>query len=352
MEDSVLTTTETAKLLGISVRTAQLLIESGKLPSWKTPGGHRRVHRSDVDLLMDQARGAGHAASATVLVVTTAERLAPFRQLFAKIGHVVPQFVTSPWSAAMLAGSRPPAIVVVDLEGWRSEGMALLQSIAMDSRLKNTDFLAILPEGETLDEPLPSTVRLESRKTLAKVVKLLVDDPRDLLSKVSGTDFPVAPNEASRLQAVKRSGLVATPAEAAFDRVTWLAAEGLKSPIALMTVLTPDLQWFKSRQGLDLVETPRSWAFCNHTVLQTGIFEVDDLAAHPSFSHNPAVAEAPHFRFYAGAPVYDPDGFALGSICIIDFHPRHLDETQRRILLELAAIASDEVKLRDAIAKT
>jgi len=351
MEDSVLTTTETAKLLGISVRTAQLLIESGRLPSWKTPGGHRRV-RSDVDLLMDQSHAAGHAGSAMVLVVTTAERAPLFRQLFAKIGHVVPQFVTSTWTAAVVAGNRPPAIVVVDLEGWRSEGVALLQSIAMDSRLKNTDFLAVLREGETLDEPLPSNVRLESRKTLASVIKLLVDDPRDLLAKVSAADFPVAPNEASRLQAVQRSGLVATPAEAAFDRVTWLAAEGLKSPIALMTVLTPDLQWFKSRQGLDLVDTPRSWAFCNHTVLQTGVFEVDDLAAHSSFSQNPAVAQAPYFRFYAGAPVYDPDGFALGSICIIDFHPRKLDKSQRRVLLELAAIASDEVKLRDAIAKT
>ncbi|OUM00620.1 GAF domain-containing protein [Variovorax sp. JS1663] len=101
-----------------------------------------------------------------------------------------------------------------------------------------------------------------------------------------------------------------------------------------------------------MVETPRSWAFCNHTVLQKGIFEVRDLKEHPSFALNPAVADAPHFRFYAGAPVYDPDGFALGSICVIDFRPRQLDKSQKRTLLELAAIASDEVKLRDVMAKS
>jgi excisionase family DNA binding protein len=245
MKDSVLTTTETAKLLGISVRTAQLLIEGGGLPSWKTPGGHRRVHRADVEALMAQAQSG-----------------------------------VRPISAAAHPGD-------------------LLQ----------------------LADPIPQG------------------------------DFPMAPNEGSRLQAVRRSGLVNSPAEVQFDRVTWLAASGLKTPVALMTLLTPELQWFKSRQGLDMVETPRSWAFCNHTVLQQGIFEVHDLKDHPSFAHNPAVAKAPHFRFYAGAPVYDPEGFALGSICVIDYRPRQLDKRQKRTLLELAAIASDEVKLRNVIAK-
>lgn len=101
-------------------------------------------------------------------------------------------------------------------------------------------------------------------KTLVQTVRFLTDDPQDLLEQVVQGDFPVAPNEASRLQAVQRSGLVDTPAEEQFDRVTWLAARGLKSPIALMTVL----------------------------------------------AQNPAVANAPHFRFYAGAPVYDPDSIS------------------------------------------
>src|SRR5262249_14000705 len=98
--------------------------------------------------------------------------------------------------------------------------------------------------------------------------------------------------------------------------------------------------------GLDMTETPRSWAFCNHTILQKGVFTVDDLARAAAFADNPAVAGAPHFRFYAGAPVIDPDGFALGSLCAVDYKPRELDAEQEQALLALAAVASDAVQLR------
>ena len=350
MKDSVLTTTQAAGLLGISVRTAQLLIEGGGLPSWKTPGGHRRVHRSDVDALMEQAQADVRHASAAVLVVTTQERLPMFRQLFAEIGHIAPQFLTDVWSAAVAAGGRAPAVVAVDLDGWKAAGLALLQNLATDSRLKNTEFVGVA-QTHIESGDLPPRVQQASPDTVAQTIRQLTSDPPRLVEQVVQGDFPLAPNEGSRLQAVRRSGLVNSPAEDRFDRITWLAAGALKAPIALMTLLTPELQWFKSRQGLAMAETPRSWAFCNHTVLQNGIFEVRDLKEHPSFAQNPAVANAPHFRFYAGAPVYDPDGFALGSICVIDFRPRKLDASQKRTLLELAAIASDEVKLRELMAK-
>ena len=350
MKDSVLTTTQAAQLLGISVRTAQLLIEGGGLPSWKTPGGHRRVHRSDVEALLTQAQAEVRHPSATVFVVTTQKRLALLQRLFAPLGHVAPHFLTGIWSAAIAAGGHAPAVVVVDLPGWKADGLALLQSLATDIRLKNTQLVA-LTDTPAPARDLPPRVRQASPDTVAQAVRLLTSDPPRQLEQVVQGDFPVAPNEASRLQALRRSGLVHSPAEERFDRVTWLAAGALKMPIALMTLLTPELQWFKSRQGLDMVETPRSWAFCNHTVLQNGIFEVRDLREHPGFAQNPAVANAPHFRFYAGAPVYDPDGFALGSICVIDFRPRKLDGNQRRTLLELAAIASDEVRLGELMAR-
>jgi GAF domain-containing protein len=139
---------------------------------------------------------------------------------------------------------------------------------------------------------------------------------------------------------------VDTPPEDVFDRLTWLAAQTLEMPIALITLLTPTRQWFKSRQGLDMADTPRSWAFCNHTILQNRCMVAEDLASDPRFADNPAVVDAPSFRFYAGCPVVDPDGFALGSLCVIDTKPRTLDETQKHILTNLAALASDEIKLR------
>jgi len=352
MQDDVLTTTQAAKLLGISVRTAQLLIESGKLPSWKTPGGHRRVQSADLRRWMEQQdTPAGTAASATVVVVTTQERLSLFQKLFADLGHLAVQFMTSTLAAAITAGNRAPAIAVVDLDGCTADGVALVKFMAAEPRLARTQIVAVAETQGAAALALPR-LHASTLSTLKHTVQLLSDDPRQLAAQVPAGNFPVAPNEASRLQAVRQSGLVHSPPEESFDRLTWLAASGLKSPIALMTVLTPELQWFKSRQGLDMVETPRSWAFCNQTVLQKGIFEVQDLSKHADFSENPAVANAPNFRFYAGAPVYDPNGFALGSLCVIDFHPRHLDATERRTLLELAAVASDEVKLREVTART
>ena len=119
-------------------------------------------------------------------------------------------------------------------------------------------------------------------------------------------------------------------------------------PIALLTLLTPTRQWFKSRYGLEIAETPRSWAFCNYTILQKDIFSVRNLSLDAKFAKNPAVSGGPAFRFYAGAAVTDPDGFALGSLCVIDHRPRTLDENQLRSLRALAGLASDEVGLRAA----
>lgn len=350
MEDDVLTTTEAAKLLGISVRTTQLLIEGGGLPSWKTPGGHRRVHRSDVEALLPGSRPQGRAHSATVLVVTNESRRPRFEAVLERVGHVSPQFQMSTWSAAAAVAGRLPAAVVVDLEAWGSQGLGLLETLANDGRFKDAELVAIAPSARRGASAPAVRVREISLDHLEDLLTKLAQDEGPAID-IASSGFPVVPNEGSRLQAVQRSRLVDTPSEAPFDRVTWLAANDLKSPIALMTILTAERQWFKSRQGLEMPDTPRSWAFCNHTVLQRDVLEIRNLAKHESFTGNPAVAGAPHFRFYAGAPVYDPDGFALGSICVIDYRPRQLDRTQRKTLLELAAIASDAVKLRGIQAK-
>jgi excisionase family DNA binding protein len=351
MQDEVLTTTETAKLIGISVRTAQLMIESGRLPSWKTPGGHRRVRRADVEALLAQPSQAATPRSSTVLVVTAEERQPLFTPVLEASGHILPRFQTNIWAAAFAAGARLPAVLVVDLDAWPDEGKSLLDALATDSRFRNVSCVAVLRPGAKRPSRLPSRVQATTLESLSRLLNRLMGEPATakVLSPPGG--FPVAPNEHSRLEAVQRSGLVDTPAEQTFDRLTWLAANGLKSPVALMTLLTAERQWFKSRHGLEMQETPRDWAFCNQTVLQRDLIEVRDLAKHDGFAKNPAVTGAPHFRFYAGAPVFDPDGFALGSICVLDYRPRQLDANQRRTLLELAAIASDELMLREAMAR-
>jgi len=349
MKESVLTTTQTAQLLGVSVRTAQLLIENGGLPSWKTPGGHRRVYRSDVEALMKPLSGS---TLGKVLVVTTEERLELFEKLFEKVPHISPHFLTNTWAAAISIGFRVPAVLLIDVDGWKACGVALLEICLKDKRLKNTNFIAVTDIQHNDNLVLLSGVMKATLDTLVLSIKKIIDDSDPIISISADNKFPIAPNEGNRLQAVHRSKLADSSSEEQFDRLVWLAAWGLESPIALMTILTSEYQWFKASYGMEMEKTPRSWAFCNYTINQKGIFEVQDLREHPVFSTNPAVVGAPYFRFYAGAPIYDPDGFALGSICIMDFQPRQLDAQQKKALLELAAIASEEVKLQEVLSRS
>ena len=225
-DDPILTTREAAHMLGVAVSTAQLWMESGALPAWKTPGGHRRV------------------------------RLSAVRQLQARQGG----------------------------------------------------------NGTAPGEPAGA-----------------------------GTASLPAPAAAAPLSS---HALLGTPPEDVFDRLARLAAQVTDCPIALVTVLAGERQWFKARVGLDLRETPREWAFCKHALASGEPFVVGDAALDARFAANPLVTRAPHVRFYAGVPLEDAQGRRFGTLCVLDREPRRLREREMRALRELAAIASDEIKRR------
>ncbi|WP_338766450.1 GAF domain-containing protein [Massilia sp. METH4] len=156
--------------------------------------------------------------------------------------------------------------------------------------------------------------------------------------------YPVGREEAERLAALAASQLVDTASENRFDRIVRLAAQVTGSPIALVSLLTSTRQWFKARVGLEAQETPREWAFCSHAVLAGDVFVVEDAAADPRFRENPLVQGDPKIRFYAGVPVRDAAGQALGTLCVIDREPRKLRGTELQALKDLADIASEEVR--------
>jgi excisionase family DNA binding protein len=241
-DDTILTTRDTARLLGVAVSTAQLWIESGALASWKTPGGHRRVKLSSVMALLQQQ------------------------------------------------GSKEPS---------RESG---------------------IPAANVLD------------------AEFLVSPQ---------ASYPLPVEEGDRLRALAGAHLVGTPEEPAFDRLTRLACRIAGTPMALVSLLTARRQWFKSRVGLDVTETPREWAFCSHAILQATPLIVEDAHQDARFSNNPLVTGEPHIRFYAGFPLLSKQGFRLGTLCVLDTKARQLEPEQVQALGELACIASEEIQRRE-----
>ena len=155
-------------------------------------------------------------------------------------------------------------------------------------------------------------------------------------------------HEHRRLEALERMEVLDTSPEPRFDRIVEMTARLFDTPICLITLLDEKRQWFKARHGVEQQETPRSQALCDHAIRQTNVMVVEDAAQDARFTTNPLVTGAPHIRFYAGAPLLTRDGYALGTLCIIDHRPRHLAPSQKTILADLAAIVIDELELRQA----
>jgi diguanylate cyclase (GGDEF)-like protein len=147
---------------------------------------------------------------------------------------------------------------------------------------------------------------------------------------------PLPIDEAKRLAALHATRLLGTPPEEAYDRITRLAARVLKVPIALVSLIGKDIQWFKSRYGVDATETSREISFCGHAILTDEPLVVPDARLDPRFADNPAVTGEPHVRFYAGVQLYSIDRQPLGTLCVVDHVPRTLDPDDLSVLRDLA----------------
>lgn len=163
------------------------------------------------------------------------------------------------------------------------------------------------------------------------------------------TPAPLPANEAARLEKLRSYGVLDTDPEQTFDDITALATHMLGVPIALVSLVDSDRQWFKSRVGLDAPSTGRDVAFCAHTILCNDVMVVEDALADTRFARNPLVTGAPHIRFYAGCPLLTPDGFALGTLCLIDTQPRAWTEREADVLRRLGRQLMQLLELRHAL---
>jgi len=157
---------------------------------------------------------------------------------------------------------------------------------------------------------------------------------------------PPPSNEAARLASLYELEVLDTEFERAYDELTALAAAICGTPIALVSLVDADRQWFKSRHGLGAAETPRALAFCAHAILGDDVFEVQDAHQDPRFQGNPLVDGAPNVVFYAGVPLRGPDQLALGTLCVIDDHARSLRPDQRAALRALGNQVVGQLELR------
>jgi diguanylate cyclase (GGDEF)-like protein len=154
---------------------------------------------------------------------------------------------------------------------------------------------------------------------------------------------PIPVNESTRLNALRALSILDTPAEERFDRLTRLARRIFDVPIALVSLVDENRQWFKSCVGLDASETSRDVSFCAHAILHDDIMMVPDTLMDERFQDNPLVTGEPGIRFYAGCPLSVPDGSKLGTLCLIDVKPRGFDEEDRALLHDLGRMAGEEL---------
>jgi GAF domain-containing protein len=157
---------------------------------------------------------------------------------------------------------------------------------------------------------------------------------------------PVPNHERKRLEVLWEYDVLDTVPEAVFDDLTELAADICEVPIALISLVDEDRQWFKSKVGITSSETTRDMSFCSHAIRQEGLFVVPDAANDERFKRNPLVVDETLIRFYAGAPLVTPDGHALGTLCVLDKVPRELRPEQKQALRVLAHHVVSQLELR------
>jgi diguanylate cyclase (GGDEF)-like protein len=155
---------------------------------------------------------------------------------------------------------------------------------------------------------------------------------------------PLPSNERQRIATLRSLKILDTPPEERFDRVTRLARRVFNVPIALVSLVDEERQWFKSCQGLEVSETPRGISFCGHAIMRDDPLIVPDALEDERFQDNPMVTGTPNIRFYAGYPLNAPDGSKLGSLCIIDRKPRRVSSEDVNALATLGRLIESELR--------
>ncbi|HQS99599.1 MAG: response regulator receiver protein [Hydrogenophilales bacterium 16-64-46] len=239
--------------------------------------------------------------------------------------------------AVFMIQSRQPDVVVLDLALSPGSGLNVLK------RLREAGVFTRVAVFTNQPASLYRQVCLDAGANAYFDKSAEVDA---LVARLLAWQPPVPANEAARVGALHALHILDSPEEEPFDAITRLAARLTGAPIALISLLDSDRQWFKARFGLEMRESKRSLAFCAHVVNEAKLLVVEDAREDARFSDNPMVMNAPGVCFYAGMPLVLTGGEAVGTLCVIDTTPRRLTDTQRMALEVLASSVVAEMELR------
>ncbi|MGB8687231.1 MAG: GAF domain-containing protein [Microcoleus sp.] len=228
---------------------------------------------------------------------------------------------------------------------WQSLDVQLLQQMALQLGS------AIVDEEERHQQLHQSEVKLEPRTLELQETEtdIIENKPVEMTRPESEQQYSTinhSANESDRLESLRRYEILDTPPDGAFDRITAIAARFFRVPIALVTLVDRDRIWFKSRYGLDVEQIDREPGLCGSAIWEDDVYEIRNALEDPRTIANPLVSGAFGLRFYAAAPLKTHDGYNLGTLCIIDRHPRELSPEEEATLQDLAAIVMDEMELR------
>ncbi len=259
-------------------------------------------------------------------------------------------FTTSNGNEALeIAGRERPSLVIVErgLEG--CDGLEVCRAIrALEGAYASEVALVMVSEDDTC-----GATRLRESEDgvtdwLVKPLNLIYARTRVrawlLRTACRWQRAPLPPDESRRVKALRRLGILDTEPEERFDRYTRIAAALFDVPIALVSLVDSDRQWFKSRHGIDVAETPRDQAFCAHAILEDRILQVPDALEDSRFADNPLVTGDLRVRFYAGVPITLEDGSRAGTLCLIDHRPRQLDAQEEHLLSDLGKLVEHELR--------
>ncbi|MBD2655356.1 GAF domain-containing protein [Synechocystis sp. FACHB-383] len=151
-------------------------------------------------------------------------------------------------------------------------------------------------------------------------------------------------NEQQRLAHLQNLNILDTPSDEKFERITRLLCRVLDMPVAAISLVDENRQWFKSIRGSDLTETPRGISFCAHTILEDRTLIIPDALSDPRFADNPLVIDSPHIRFYAGHPLKMLDNIHVGTLCVYDTKPREMSDDDIQFLEDLSVTVANELK--------